>query len=158
MDVESSRALLAPGGVVAFDDYRAVHTPGVSAAVWEATARHDFRPFLLSPRKMYGTFDDDSGPHLDRVLALLQRDPRWEYVVEDLLGVTIARAQWNDGGPAVPPALVQHLTRVDHRLQKIERRLTRQGRKRDRQFRRLSAQIEQSRLTTRRQRRFRSGS
>ena len=156
VDVQSSRSLIAPGGVVVFDDYRAVHTPGVSAAVWEATVRYGFRPILLSPQKMYGTFDLDPAPHRDRVLTLLDRDPRWEYVVEDLLGVTIVRAQWNDGSPAVPPVVAQHLNRVDQRLREIERSLSRQARKRDRQFRRLSEQIQQGRLTTRLRRRLRA--
>jgi len=149
VDVQSSRTLLAPGGVVVFDDYRAVHTPGVSAAVWEATALHGFRPFLLSPQKMYGTFDADPAPHLERVLKLLSRDPRWQYVVEDMLGVTLVRAQWNDASPEVTGPLMTRLNGLDKRLQRIESKLTRQSERGNRQFRRLQEDIRQSSLAAR---------
>ena len=36
LDAEHARRMLQPGGLVVFDDYRSEHTPGVSAAVWEA--------------------------------------------------------------------------------------------------------------------------
>lgn len=41
--------------VVALDDYRSVHTPGVSAALWEAVAHGMLFPFLLSEVKVYAT-------------------------------------------------------------------------------------------------------
>lgn len=43
----------ALNGVVTLDDYRSAHTPGVSAATWEATAHGILFPFLLSEVKMY---------------------------------------------------------------------------------------------------------
>ncbi len=51
------RTLLAPEGVVVFDDYRAEHTPGVAAAVWQRLDK-GLSPFALSPVKMYATFGD----------------------------------------------------------------------------------------------------
>jgi hypothetical protein len=36
-----------------FDDYRSRHTPGVSAALWDAVLHETLHPFCLSPGKMY---------------------------------------------------------------------------------------------------------
>lgn len=43
------------GTVIAIDDYRTHHTPGVSAAAWTAMGDRDLYPFLLSEVKMYAT-------------------------------------------------------------------------------------------------------
>lgn len=42
-----------PGGVIVLDDYRTSHTPGTSAAAWEAVANGTLFPFLLSEAKLY---------------------------------------------------------------------------------------------------------
>lgn len=64
-----------PGDVVALDDYRSAHTPGVAAAAWEAVSCGVLYPFLLSEVKMYAThtlaaqrfwFDKCSGFDLPR--------------------------------------------------------------------------------------------
>ena len=57
-DVDSARLLLQPGGIVAFDDYRTEHTPGVSAAVWEAVFAKDLRVIAVTESKLYGTWGD----------------------------------------------------------------------------------------------------
>lgn len=57
-DVTAARTLLRPDGIVVFDDYRSPHTPGVSAAVWEAVIEHGLKPIALSPQKFYGTWGD----------------------------------------------------------------------------------------------------
>ncbi|MDQ2851689.1 class I SAM-dependent methyltransferase [Dermatophilaceae bacterium Sec6.4] len=57
-DVDSARLLLQPDGIVAFDDYRSEHTPGVPAAVWEAVATKDLRVIALTESKLYGTWGD----------------------------------------------------------------------------------------------------
>ena len=56
-DIEAVRTLLAPNGIVVFDDYRSEHTPGVAAAVWRGLDS-GLRPFALSPVKLYATFGD----------------------------------------------------------------------------------------------------
>lgn len=43
----------SPGAVIALDDYRTVHTPGTSAAVWEAACNRTIYPFLVSEVKLY---------------------------------------------------------------------------------------------------------
>ncbi len=71
-DVQVARTTLGKGGVVVFDDYRSVHTPGTAAAVWEAVFAHGLRPVCLSPEKFYGTWGDPAAVQE----LLLQHD--WE--------------------------------------------------------------------------------
>ncbi|WP_280336158.1 class I SAM-dependent methyltransferase [Nocardia wallacei] len=55
-DIDIVRDLLAPDGVVAIDDYRSPHTPGVAAATWEAVLNKGLRPIVVSESKFYGTW------------------------------------------------------------------------------------------------------
>lgn len=57
-DIRLSRQLLKDNGVVVFDDYRSPHTPGVSAALWDAVLHESLHPFCLSPSKMYAYWGD----------------------------------------------------------------------------------------------------
>lgn len=72
-DIRAIRGLVAPDAVVVFDDYRAEHTPGVAAAVWEAVA-HGFVPFVLTRYKLYGTWGDATN-HLEVVRNLIASNP-----------------------------------------------------------------------------------
>lgn len=141
-DIRSARQLVAPGGVVVLDDYRAVHTPAVAAAAWEAVLTLGFTPFLLSPQKMYGTFDPDAGEHLARVARLLDHDPRWAHEPEQILGRTVLRAAFTEPEPAVAVTpLDRRLDQIERRLLRIDKQLRKAGRVRDRQFRRLLDQL-----------------
>ncbi|MFJ1703047.1 class I SAM-dependent methyltransferase [Kitasatospora sp. NPDC088346] len=100
-DVQVARAALAKDGVVVFDDYRAEHTPGVSAAVWEAVFAFGLRPLLLTPEKFYGTWGDPQDIERD----LLERDWRGEgfRMDEDVIaGTRILRLAYD--WPQAPPA------------------------------------------------------
>ena len=57
-DLESARRLLSETGVVAVDDYRSIHTPGVAAALWETVAMRDLHALVLTETKLYGTWSD----------------------------------------------------------------------------------------------------
>jgi hypothetical protein len=57
-DAEAAQLLLAEDGVVVFDDFRAEHTPGTAAAVWEAVTTAGLKPFALTEHKLYGTWGD----------------------------------------------------------------------------------------------------
>ncbi|MEV6977254.1 class I SAM-dependent methyltransferase [Kitasatospora sp. NPDC093806] len=79
-DIEVARRALAEDGLVVLDDYRSEHTPGVSAAVWQAVFTAGLRPVLLTPMKFYGTWGD---PEPVREV-LLARDWRAEgYTVDE---------------------------------------------------------------------------
>lgn len=69
-DIDTARVLLGPGGVVAFDDYRSIHTPGVAAAAWAAVTAGRLRVLCTTPFKLYAAFDD-AEPPLDEVRARL---------------------------------------------------------------------------------------
>ncbi|WP_241681581.1 class I SAM-dependent methyltransferase [Streptomyces sp. CB01881] len=79
-DIAVARAALAEDGLVALDDYRSEHTPGVSAAVWQAVFTDGLRPVLLTPMKFYGTWGDAEAAQR----TLLARDWRAEgYTVDE---------------------------------------------------------------------------
>ncbi|MFJ4678673.1 MULTISPECIES: class I SAM-dependent methyltransferase [unclassified Kitasatospora] len=101
-DILVAREALAKDGVVALDDYRAPHTPGVAAAVWEAVFTLGLRPVLLTPEKFYGTWGDPEAVRAD----LLDRDWRGEGFrldEEHLAGQRCHRLAW-DEPPAPEPA------------------------------------------------------
>jgi len=92
-DALNARRLLAPGGVVAFDDYRAEHTPGVSAAVWQAVLEDGLVPFVLTPHKLYGVYDDPE-PYVGAVRELFLSDQKHYWFEEqEILGRRVLRAR-----------------------------------------------------------------
>ncbi|MFE7561339.1 class I SAM-dependent methyltransferase [Kitasatospora sp. NPDC057500] len=99
-DIEVARRALAEDGLVALDDYRSEHTPGVSAAVWQAVFTAGLRPVLLTPMKFYGTWGD---PEPVREV-LLARDWRAEgFTVDEdaIAGRRVLRLN-NAARPAAP--------------------------------------------------------
>jgi predicted O-methyltransferase YrrM len=58
-DIETAKQLLAPDGIVVFDDYRSEFFPGVAAALWPELAT-GLVPLVLSPQKVYATWGDPS--------------------------------------------------------------------------------------------------
>jgi predicted O-methyltransferase YrrM len=58
-DIDNIQPLLNEAGVVVFDDFRAIHTPGVAAAVWRAVATQGLVPFCLSEQKLYASWQPD---------------------------------------------------------------------------------------------------
>lgn len=69
-DLFNTRPLMAPGGVVALDDFRALHTPGVAAAAWSAVVNEGLIPVCASEQKLYATWDKAAA---DEVSCSLQR-------------------------------------------------------------------------------------
>ncbi|MFF0293582.1 class I SAM-dependent methyltransferase [Kitasatospora sp. NPDC004615] len=99
-DILVARDALAGNGIVSLDDYRAPHTPGVHAAVWEAVFTLGLKPVLLTPEKFYGTWGDADAVRAD----LLARDWRGEGFrldEEHLAGQICHRLAWDgaDGRP-----------------------------------------------------------
>lgn len=58
IDIASCRALVRPGGIVVFDDWRKAGTPGVAAAMWEAILNEGLRPAISTEFKFYATWGD----------------------------------------------------------------------------------------------------
>jgi hypothetical protein len=56
-DLFLAKSLLMPGGFVIFDDIITLHTPGVTAAVWEGVINDGLIP-VYQTHKLYGTWDD----------------------------------------------------------------------------------------------------
>ncbi len=96
-DIAAARTLLKPGGVVVFDDFRSVHTPGVAAAVWRAT-RDDLRPFAVSLNKLYASFDDTQ-PWFEVMRAWVEQS-FWRHEVQQVAGENLLRVRRPAAGPA----------------------------------------------------------
>lgn len=122
-DVDTARQLLQPGGIVVFDDYRAQHAPGVAAAVWPAL-HHGLLPILLTPSKLYATWDDAGDwPAKARswVASGGLRSEEQQIAGRDILRVwpTTPRAlEW------IPPTLVPAARKAMVRAQSVARRLS----------------------------------
>ncbi|TYQ10409.1 UNVERIFIED_ORG: methyltransferase family protein [Gordonia westfalica J30] len=105
-DVRSSRELLAPQGIVVFDDYRTFHAVGVSAAVWRAT-RDGLSPVAVSEMKLYATWGDPD-PWVE-ALARWLPESGLAYQEERIDGKAVFRV-WRK-----PNALVRGLMAVQKR-------------------------------------------
>ena len=67
-DIRAACRLVKPGGVIAIDDYRSVHTPGVAAAAWEAVMEGRLTPIGITPQKMYATVGDRRVPWMKKLM------------------------------------------------------------------------------------------
>ena len=70
-DIRLARKMLAPGGVVIFDDWCQPHCPGVGMAIWEDYLRGDLIPLALTDTKLYAKWDGSgvTGEALDDWIA-----------------------------------------------------------------------------------------
>jgi hypothetical protein len=90
VDIDNVHDLLAPEGVVALDDYRSPHTPGVAAAVWEAVMSKGLRPIMVSESKFYGTWGDATAVQA-ALLPWLGTKPDLRTEVDHVLGHALVR-------------------------------------------------------------------
>jgi predicted O-methyltransferase YrrM len=58
-DLHNVQGLMNDDGVVVMDDVRALHTPGVAAAVWEAVSRSGLIPIAITEQKFYGAWNPE---------------------------------------------------------------------------------------------------
>ncbi len=101
-DIESARELLMPEGIVAFDDFRAEHCPGVAAAVWGAVATSGLKPVVITGTKLYGTWGDPT-PLREALLTFLAgRTDLW-HGVEEVAGRPLIRVKGNKATPPKHP-------------------------------------------------------
>ncbi|GAA1910090.1 class I SAM-dependent methyltransferase [Streptantibioticus ferralitis] len=98
-DIVCARTLLRPHGIVALDDFRAEHCPGVAAATWQAVTSGGLQAVCITSTKFYGTWGDP-GPVRDELLSWLSgRRDLW-YEVQSVAGGPLIRV---DGKKAVAP-------------------------------------------------------
>lgn len=89
-DVRAARALLKPDGIVVFDDFRAEHTPGVAAAVWQAVLTEGLRPVAVSPHKFYGTWGE-VGTYQEALRTWVEWEPLWTAEWQSVSGHQLLR-------------------------------------------------------------------
>lgn len=89
-DVEAAHTMLNADGIVVFDDYRSPHTPGVSAAVWEAVLTLGLRPIALTPQKFYGTWGDADAARRE-LIAWAKERPGFGTDVQEVSGHELVR-------------------------------------------------------------------
>lgn len=121
-DIEAVRAILQPDGVVVFDDIRAEHTPGVTAAVWEAASR-GMVPFALTQWKLYATWGDSAG-HLDTVRNVVAADERLTSTEQQIMGHQVVRLK-ELAAPKAParPAAPAVVSLSDTDIDRVARRV-----------------------------------
>ena len=103
-DIAAARTLLRTDGVVVCDDFRAEHTPGVAAAVWNAVASGGLRPICVTSSKFSGTWDDPTEVQ-DEMITWLRSYEANPCEVQDIMGHRVIRVcPWDDAPvPTVPP-------------------------------------------------------
>ncbi|MFC6597495.1 class I SAM-dependent methyltransferase [Kitasatospora paranensis] len=101
-DIKVARDVLAKDGIVALDDYRSPHTPGVAAAVWEAVFELGLKPVCMTPEKFYGTWGDEEAAKRELRARDWRGDGYW-FDEEQLAGHTCYRISW-DGAQSTPTA------------------------------------------------------
>ncbi|WP_431041673.1 class I SAM-dependent methyltransferase [Streptomyces sp. P1-3] len=102
-DIGAARTALVQHGVVALDDFRSEHTPGVAAATWEAVFNHGLRPICLSTQKLYGTWGDPA-PLQEELLADTEWRAGLRMSVQDIAGQRVLRFSGRPAHPAPAPA------------------------------------------------------
>lgn len=126
VDAANTRALMRPGGVAVFDDFRSEHTPGVSAAVWEAVFTGGLIPLAVSTQKLYGTYDDPS-PYREALRQLFASDTRYQWEEQHLAGHPVLRARMVQApkpAPRPPAPVPAPTVDVDRLAEQLAERLT----------------------------------
>ena len=104
-DIQIARSVLVDDGIVAFDDIRTPHTPGVPAAVWPEVATGGLRLICLTPNKLYASWGD-AKPIQDAMLEWLRAQPASKSEVQQVSGQRLIRvSDWTTPPPSpVPPS------------------------------------------------------
>ncbi|WP_329127802.1 class I SAM-dependent methyltransferase [Streptomyces sp. NBC_01465] len=99
-DIQDARELLLPHGIVALDDFRAEHCPGVAAATWEAVTSGGLHAICITGTKFYGTWGDPTAVREELLAFLAGREDIW-HEVQSVAGAPLIRTS---GKKAVAPA------------------------------------------------------
>jgi hypothetical protein len=112
-DLSNAKQLLA-GGVLALDDFRAIHTPGIAAATWEAVANDGLIPFCATEQKLYASWSASTADGMARRLAdwVKQQGETMNAGIQNVAGHELVLIQNPDGASArdrvrrmTPPAV-----------------------------------------------------
>ncbi|MFE3184060.1 class I SAM-dependent methyltransferase [Streptomyces violascens] len=101
-DIEAARELAAPDAIVAFDDFRAEHCPGVAAAVWGAVATMELKLICITGTKAYGTWGDAEPVRAELLEWLKPRTDLW-HGVEEVAGAPLIRIDGKKAKAPTPP-------------------------------------------------------
>jgi hypothetical protein len=101
-DIEAARELAAPDAIVAFDDFRAEHCPGVAAAVWGAVATKELKLICITGTKAYGTWGDAEPVRAELLEWLASRTDLW-HGVEEVAGAPLIRISGKKAQAPTPP-------------------------------------------------------
>ncbi len=129
-DIELTRKLLKPGGVVSFDDVFAPHAPGVAAATWQACANAGLTPLCVSG-KLYAMWEGDSAPFIARLRELAEHEPLVAFETaqvngRDLLWTLHREPRWRGILEAACPPAAKPLARAAaRRFRDLAQRITR---------------------------------
>ncbi|HEX2056278.1 MAG TPA: class I SAM-dependent methyltransferase [Nitrospiraceae bacterium] len=94
-DLLTASELLKKGGIIAIDDYRTEHTPGVAAAAWEAALSSKLIPLCLTPQKMYATCKDTDVAWLGKLKRWGQTQDEFQVATEKVYGKHLLRLSRN---------------------------------------------------------------
>jgi hypothetical protein len=98
-DIQCARERLLPHGIVALDDFRAEHCPGVAAATWQAVTTGGLHAICITGTKFYGTWGDPDEVREELLRWLKGREDLW-HEVQSVAGEPLIRI---NGKKAVPP-------------------------------------------------------
>ncbi|MFE9557199.1 class I SAM-dependent methyltransferase [Streptomyces sp. NPDC006703] len=101
-DIEAARELAGPDAIVAFDDFRAEHCPGVAAAVWGAVATKELKLICITGTKAYGTWGDAQPVRAELLEWLASRTDLW-HGVEEVAGAPLIRISGKKAQAPTPP-------------------------------------------------------
>ena len=77
-DIRLAAAHAAPFGVIAIDDYRREHVPGVAAAVWHLEHDDIIHPFLTTPNKLYAASNPQAARRWMRIMSQVALEKDWD--------------------------------------------------------------------------------
>jgi SAM-dependent methyltransferase len=113
-DIRNVKKLLSNGGVLALDDFRALHTPGVAAATWESVANDGLIPFCATEQKLYATWSAPTANSMAGRLAdwVKQQGTALNAGIQDVAGHKLllienphGTSMRNRVGRMIPPAV-----------------------------------------------------
>jgi Methyltransferase domain len=82
----------AEDAVIVLDDYRSPHTPGVAAAVWEATLDGFLYPFGITATKLYATASREAQARWRKTfLDFNTTDVSWASALHEVAGSELVR-------------------------------------------------------------------